>query len=171
MGTLLHGKTVGIVGLGRIGTYISRLLVPFGCRLVGFDPALSTHPVCRVTGLEELVETADILTLHLPYSEENRLIMGRERIFRMKQGAVLVNAARGGLVDEGALEEAIRSGRISGAALDCFEEEPYRGSLIELAQVLLTSHIGSYAAEARAMMERQAVDNLLSELQRQERGT
>jgi D-3-phosphoglycerate dehydrogenase len=167
MGTLLMGKTVGIVGLGRIGTYLSRLLVPFGCSLVGYDPALKGHEVCRLTTLDDLIEASDIVTLHLPYSEEVRHLVGRERISRMKQGAVLVNAARGGLVDEEALGEALREGRLSGAALDCFEQEPYRGGLAEFPQALLTSHIGSYAAEARAMMERQAVDNLLVELGRQ----
>ncbi len=167
MGRLLFEKTVGIVGLGRIGTYLSRLLSPFGCRLVGFDPALTSHEVCRLIGLQELIELSDVVTLHIPYSRENHWIMDRERIARMKQGAVLINAARGGLVDEKALGEAIRAGRLSGAGLDCFENEPYRGDLVELPQVLLTPHIGSYAAEARAMMETQAVDNLLLELDRQ----
>ncbi len=167
MGRLLFEKTVGIVGLGRIGTYVSRLLSPFGCRLVGFDPALATHEVCRLTGLVELIEHSDIVTLHIPYSEQNRRIIDRERIGRMKQGAVLINAARGGLVDEEALAEAIRAGRLSGAGLDCFDTEPYRGVLTDVPQVLLTPHIGSYAAEARSMMEAQAVDNLLGELDRQ----
>lgn len=167
MGTLLFEKTVGIVGLGRIGTYLSRLLSPFGCRLVGFDPALAMHEICRLVEMEELLELSDVVTLHLPYSEENHGIINRDRISRMKQGAVLINAARGGLVDEQALAEAIRSGWLSGAGLDCFEKEPYRGDLTELPQVLLTPHIGSYAAEARSMMERQAVDNLLLELGRQ----
>ncbi len=167
MGRLLFEKTVGVVGLGRIGTHVSRLLSAFGCRLAGYDPALTSHGVCRLTGLDKLVETSDIVTLHLPFSPENRRIIDRDRIGRMKQGAVLINAARGGLVDEAALADAVRSGRLSGAGLDCFDDEPYRGELAELPQVVLTPHIGSYAAEARAMMEEQAVDNLLAELDRQ----
>jgi D-3-phosphoglycerate dehydrogenase len=167
MGRLLFEKTVGVVGLGRIGTYVSRLLSAFGCLLVGYDPALKTHEVCRLAGLDEIIETSDVVTLHLPFSPENRRIIDRDRIGRMKEGAVLINAARGGLVDEAALADAVRSGRLSGAGLDCFDDEPYRGDLAALPQVVLTPHIGSYAAEARAMMEEQAVDNLLAELGRQ----
>ena len=164
MGMLLCGKTVGIVGLGRIGTYLSRILSAFGCRLVGHDPALKSHEVCELTDLEELLARSDIVTLHLPYSEGNRHLINQARIRWMKNGALLVNAARGGLVDEEALYDILVSGRLSGAALDCFEEEPYVGRLATLPNVLLTTHIGSYAREARAMMERQAVENLLAEL-------
>jgi D-3-phosphoglycerate dehydrogenase / 2-oxoglutarate reductase len=167
MGRLLFEKTVGIIGLGRIGSYLSRLLSPFGCRLVGFDPAIASHEICRLTDLDELLGLADIITLHIPFSEETRRIINGKRISMMKEGAVLVNAARGGLVDEQALEDALKSGHLSGAALDCFEQEPYLGKLKEFPQVLLTSHIGGYAVEARAMMEKQAVDNLLFELGRQ----
>ena len=85
----------------------------------------------------------------------------------MKKGAYLVNAARGGLVDEDALIQALKNGHLAGAALDCFEQEPYQGPLKELKNVLLTAHIGSYAREARVMMEMQAVENLIQELKKQ----
>ena len=102
--------------------------------------------------------------LHLTYSEDNHHFMSRERIALMKEGAFLINTARGSLVDEEALYDALTSGRLAGAALDCFEEEPYHGPLKDLENVLLSAHIGSYAKEARVLMERQAAENLLREL-------
>ena len=112
----------------------------------------------------ELLAAADIVTLHMPYSEQAHHFINRQRISQMKRGAYLVNAARGGLIDENALLQALESGQLAGAALDCFEEEPYTGPLSKLSNVLLTAHLGSYAQEARVMMEMQAAQNLISQL-------
>lgn len=164
MGSLLYGKTVGIVGCGRIGTYLGRLLAPFGCTLLGHDPFLADSAVFRLLPLDELLAQADVVSLHLPCTPESRHLLDARRIGLMKEAAFLVNAARGGLVDEGALCAALAAGRLGGAALDCFEEEPYTGPLRELPNVLLTGHIGSYAREGRAIMEEQAAANLVAAL-------
>jgi len=164
MGGLLCGKTVGIIGCGRIGTRLAQTLQSFDCAVLGSDPAMPKSPYVQMVNLERLLSASDIITLHLPYSSGTHHFMEAHRISMMKQGAYLINASRGGLVDEDALVKALKNGRLAGAALDCFEHEPYQGPLKELKNTLLTAHIGSYAREGRVMMENQAVDNLLSVL-------
>lgn len=166
MGSLLHRKVVGIIGMGRIGKYMAGLMAPFGCRLLGFDQEIAENDRCAIVGLDELLSESDIVTLHIPYSRENHHFISASEMSKMKEGAFLINAARGGLVNEEALFEVLKSKKLSGAALDCFEEEPYSGNLKGLENVLLTSHIGSYAREAREEMELEAVENLLRELKR-----
>ena len=164
MGRLLYGKTVGLIGCGRIGSKLARYLQAFDCRILGCDPVCTEHEDIQLSGLDELIAESNIVSLHLPYSESTYHFMCKERIQSMKPGSILINTARGGLVDEQALYEALKSGHLAGAALDCFEEEPYTGPLKDLENTLLTAHIGSYAKEARIMMENQAVDNLLAQL-------
>lgn len=166
MGNLLFDKTVGIIGCGRIGGYLAKLLIPFGCHTLGCDPACSAGDCFDLVGLPDLLAQSDIVTLHLPYSKSTHHLISAERIQAMKKGAFLLNASRGGLVDERALHTALKSGHLAGAALDCYEEEPYVGPFRELDNVLLTSHIGSYAKEGRIMMEQQAVENLLREFKK-----
>lgn len=165
MGWLLRGKTVGVVGLGQVGKVLVRLLQPFGVTVLATDPYpdvdfADAYDV-RYVDLDVLLAEADVVTLHVPFSEANRYLLGRDELGRMKPGAVLVNTARGGLVDEEALYEALADGRLAGAYLDTFEKEPYGGALAELPNVVLTPHIGSYAAECRVRMETEAVENLL----------
>jgi len=166
MGGLLHGKTVGIVGCGRIGSYVAKIVSSFGCHVIGYDPFLSSHDHIELMPLEKLLQVSDIVTLHIPYTDNNHHIINAERIALMKNSAVLVNAARGGLIDEAALVEALQSETLSGAAIDCFETEPYAGPLVQLKNVLMTAHIGSYAREGRMIMEQQATDNLLNALRK-----
>lgn len=156
MGGLMRGKTVGIVGYGRIGHRVAELLAPFEGEVLVHDPAHSGS-----IPLSELLERADVVTLHAAAGEE---ILGAAEIARMKEGAVLVNAARGGLVDEAALEAALREERLAGAFLDVFASEPYDGPLTELENVIVTPHAGSYAREARIAMENEAVEKLLEAL-------
>ena len=162
MGSLLRGKTVGIVGTGRIGCRVAALLAPFEVRLLGFDPGADAVRVdaagIELVDLDELLGAADVVMLH---AAGNERIVDAGRIGLMKKGAVLVNAARGSLVDEAALRDALAGGRLGGAYIDTFETEPYEGPLRELDNVVLTPHAGSFAREARALMEREAVDNLL----------
>lgn len=164
MGTLLHGKTAGVIGCGRIGTCTARLLNAFGCRVLGYDVIPRNSQWYENADLPEVLGDSDIVLLHLTYSDQTHHFLNRERIALMKEGAVLVNTARGGLVDEGALEDALRSGHLGGAALDCFEEEPYHGPLRDLDNVVLCAHIGSYAREARRLMELQAAENMMGKL-------
>jgi D-3-phosphoglycerate dehydrogenase / 2-oxoglutarate reductase len=164
MGGLLHGKTVGIIGCGRIGGHVAKLLSSFGCLTLGCDLECQDSSYFTTENLEKILPLADILTLHVPYSAMNHHFINAARFKLMKPGAIIVNASRGGLIDEEALSDALKNGHLSGAALDCFEKEPYNGPLKELDNVLLTAHIGSYAKEARIMMEQQAVENLLHNL-------
>jgi D-3-phosphoglycerate dehydrogenase len=166
MGNLLHGKTVGLIGCGRIGSYLAGLLSSFGCIILGYDCFIDKSDKFSLVGLGKILSDADIISLHIPYSQKNYHFIDAEKIQKMKKGALLINAARGGLVDENALYNALTSGHLGGAALDCFEQEPYTGKLKELDNVLLTAHIGSYAQEGRVMMEKQAVENLFRELKK-----
>jgi len=168
MGQLLSGKTVGIIGLGRIGKRVAELLRPFGVKILASEPKLDKKWVeknkVRLTFLEELLRESDVVTLHIPYAEQNRNLINAERLKIMKRGAILVNTSRGGLVDEDALYRALKSEHLGGAALDVMEVEPYRGPLKELNNVILTPHIGSYALEARVQMEIEAAKNLIDML-------
>ena len=163
---LVSGKTVGVIGCGRIGTYVSKLLKSFGCLVLGYDPYVKEHDICAMVGFEELITKSDIITLHLPLNSDTKNIIGLKQLKQMKPTALLINVARGGLVDEAALYEALRDKEITGAAVDCFVEEPYNGQLLKLDNTILTPHMGSSAIEARVMMEQQAVRNLLEELKK-----
>lgn len=162
-GNLLAEKTVGLIGLGRIGRYVADLCHAFKAHVLYFDPYVKEATYTPAT-LDELFSKSDVVSLHIPYSSENHHIVGADQLARMKEGSYLVNASRGGLVDEQALFEALTSGKLSGAALDCFEEEPYTGPLTQLDKVVLTGHIGSYAIEGRELMEKQAFESAVAYL-------
>ena len=165
MGELLTGKTVGIVGFGRIGRRVSQLLRPFGVTLLAHDVDPAAVAAAEVEGvpLDELLARSDVVTLHVkPASPVT--IVGRREIELMRPGSYLVNVARGGLLDEAALAAALAAGHLAGAYLDTFDAEPYEGPLRHRDDVLLTPHAGSYARQARARMEMEAVDNLLEAL-------
>ena len=166
MGMLIKGKTVGIVGFGRIGRRVAELLAPFGVDVIASDRAPDRETAARlgasIVDLDDLLPRADIVTLHLPGI--GRPIIGAAEIARMKAGAMLVNASRGGLVDERALAAALESGHLAAAYIDTFEAEPYAGPLTAVDTVVLTPHAGSYAAETRAVMEAEAVENMVHAL-------
>jgi D-3-phosphoglycerate dehydrogenase / 2-oxoglutarate reductase len=164
MGALLYGKSVGIIGCGRIGTYLAHLLTGLGCRVTGYDPYLSKHDTIHLVSIEELLSGSDIVSLHIPYTRENHGLIGEKQLKMMKKNSMLINTARGGIVDEDALYLALADGEIAGAALDCFAAEPYAGKLKDLDNIILTSHIGSFAVEAKLDMERQSLANLVSSL-------
>lgn len=164
MGNLLSFQKVGIIGYGRIGRQVGELLHTFGATIFACDRLLINTPdYVNRCDLDDLLHESDIVTLHVPFEPGPHLI-GRREILSMKPGAFLVNAARGGLVDEQALYDALTSGHLAGAAIDTYESEPYRGTLIGLSQVVLTAHMGSYAKESRVQMEQEAAQNLLTEL-------
>jgi D-3-phosphoglycerate dehydrogenase / 2-oxoglutarate reductase len=162
MGQLLRGKTVGIVGLGRIGKAVALLLEPFGVRRIARDAEPDEEWAAangvELMSLRQLLGEAEIVTVHASGRES---LIGADELALLRPGAFVLNAARGGLVDEEALHAALVSGRLAGCYLDTFEREPYDGALRDLPHALLTPHIGSYAREARARMELEAVDNLL----------
>lgn len=164
MGNLLGAQTVGLVGYGRIGRAAATLLKAFGANVLACDPLHVGDDDVAALGIDHLLAAADIVSLHLPYSATNHHLIDADRLAQMKRGALLVNTSRGGLVDETALAAALGSGHLAGAALDAFEEEPYRGPLAALPQMVLTAHMGSYAKESRSRMELEAAENLVAGL-------
>ncbi len=160
MGNLLFGKNIGIIGFGRIGQRVAKILSGFEVQIAYCDPVVGgTEMNCSCMELDSLVAWADIVTLHV---SGEKTIIGLEELQKMKKGSWLVNCARGGLIDEQALHQALKDDWLAGAALDVYDKEPYNGPLLELDNVILTPHVGSYAKEARIEMEIQAAKNLIS---------
>ncbi len=153
-GVELHGKTLGIVGLGRIGTLVAQRALAFGMRLVAFDPYVAPERArqlgIELVTLDELVARADFLTLHVAKTPETVGLVGAELLAKAKPELRVINVARGGIVDEAALAEAIAEGRIAGAALDVFAKEPTTESpLFALPSVVVTPHLGASTVEAQ----------------------
>lgn len=155
IGAELQGKTLGIIGLGRIGRAVAARARAFGMKILAHDPFLARNSAEELdiesAPLDEVFSRADFLTVHTPLTNETRGIVGREAFAKMKSGARLINCARGGLVDEAALYDAIKSGQLAGAALDVFEQEPPPPDhpLLSLDQVIVTPHLGASTAEAQ----------------------
>lgn len=160
----LIGGTVGIVGFGAIGKALRKLLSGFDCEVLVYDPFLSPEAAAehnvRGVSLEELFERSDAISVHMPYTPENHHVIGSRLIGRMKPTAVLVNTARGGLIDEDALYEALSERRILGAGLDVFEVEPLPSSskLIGLDNIILTPHVSSQTMESLWRIYAMAID-------------
>ena len=164
MGNLLNDKRVGIIGFGRIGQKTGELLKFLGCEVSYYDTmTVDTEFRIKRLELDKLLRESDIVTIHVSGKYEKPLL-GAKELDMMKDGAWLINVARGGAVDEEALFNSLKDGRLAGAALDVFKKEPYDGPLKELDNVILTPHIGSYAKEARVEMEIQAAKNLVEGL-------
>jgi phosphoglycerate dehydrogenase-like enzyme len=158
----LHATTVGIVGYGGIGRAVARRLAGFGTRLLIADPALTVAGGGEVVPLDELLGRADVVSLHLPLLPATRHIVGARELARMRPHAILVNTSRGGLVDEEALVAALHSGRLRGAALDVFSDEPHLPQpLRSLPNVVLTPHVGGLSDRSIVRMTRQATRDVL----------
>lgn len=164
IGRSLCGAQVLIVGYGRIGRSVATLMSGFGAEVCFFDPFIGPDAVADHVPFEDLLaglEWADIVSIHAAGSD---CLISEEELAVMRQDAFLLNAGRGGLVDEAALYESLREGAIAGAWLDVFSEEPYSGPLTTLDNVLLTPHMGTYTSECRLAMETAAVENLVRDL-------
>ncbi|TDZ76846.1 D-3-phosphoglycerate dehydrogenase [Mycobacteroides salmoniphilum] len=153
-GVEVFGKTVGVVGLGRIGQLVAQRLAAFGTHIVAYDPYVSAARAAQLgielLTLDELLGRADFISVHLPKTPETAGLIGKEALAKTKPGVIIVNAARGGLIDEAALADAIRSGHVRGAGLDVFATEPCTDSpLFELEQVVVTPHLGASTSEAQ----------------------
>lgn len=155
-GVELYGKTLAVLGMGRIGTEFARRAIAFGMRVLAYDPYLSASrakslQVELVEKLDDILPQADFFTLHMPVTPETRHMLGAAQIAKMKKGARIINCARGGLVDEAALLEALKSGQVAGAALDVYEVEPPPAefALRDQANVVFTPHLGASTAEAQ----------------------
>ena len=163
MGNTLSGKRLGIVGFGRIGRAVAGMFASLGVEVAFNDPVVESGTY-RKMGVNELLAWADILTLHCSLSGGACTLFSRDQLRSMKPGSWIINASRGGIVDEDTLYEMLKSGHLAGAAIDVFGKEPYNGPLTELDNVILTPHIGSYARESRIQMEIDTIKNLLDAL-------
>src|SRR6184192_1871038 len=155
-GVELFNKTLGVIGMGRIGSELSRRAIAFGMRVIAYDPYLSAArarslQVELLEEMDELLAAADFISLHTPLTAETRHILNAERLAKTKCGVRIINCARGGLIDEEALADAISSGQVAGAALDVFETEPLPADspLRKISKLVLTPHLGASTAEAQ----------------------
>lgn len=166
MGSLLQGKTVGLIGLGRVARHLVQLLQPFGVQVLAFEkyPDRDWMEMNKVTSvpLQNLLESSDIISLHVPYAEETHHLISKVQLHQMKVNAILINTARGGLIDEEALHQYLTTHTGACAMLDVFEQEPYTGPLRELPNVILTAHIGGYAQECRVIMEQTCANQIVA---------
>lgn len=178
LGFDLHGKTAGVIGTGRIGEVVTQILAGFGCTVVAFDPAPSER--CRAAGvrylaLEELLAQSDIVTLHCPLTNDNRHLIDARALGRMRDGVMLINTSRGGLLDTVAVIEALKSGRIGHLGLDVYEEEEELffedrsgliipddvfSRLLTFPNVIITGHQAFFTREALENIARTTIDNV-----------
>jgi len=167
LGRDLYGATLGIIGLGAIGCAVARRAKGFGMRVLGWSRSQRIVEGVITTGLDELLEQSDLVSVHVALAGETRGLIDAAAITRMKPGAILINTARGGIVDEAALVVALQSGRLAGAALDVFEHEPLDpdSPLLDAPNLVLAPHIGSASVATRARMADLAVENLMAGLE------
>lgn len=169
-GAELSGKVLGILGVGNIGAQVARRAAAFDMRVIGHDPLLDEKTVrsrgAEPVSLNDLYAQADVITLHLPLLPETRGMLGEEAFKKMKYGAYLVCAARGGVIDEAALLAALNSGQVAGAALDVFAKEPPGASALAAhPKVVATPHIGAQTAEAQTRAAVDVAEEVLNALQ------
>lgn len=169
-GIEMYGKTLGIIGIGRIGREVAKRAKAFGMKVIYYDVFKLTDEQAKELGVEykeldTLISESDVISLHVPLLPETKHLINKERIEMMKDGAILVNAARGGIVDEEALYEALKSGKLYGAALDVYESEPVKESkLFELDNIVLTPHIGAQAKEGQTRAGVEIAQKIVEEL-------
>ena len=174
VGIQLAGKTLGVIGLGRIGREVARRAQGLDMNIIGYDPVMATERaqqlgIDAVRSLDQMLPHIDILTVHTPMSDDTRDMIGKEQIAMMKPGSRILNCARGGIVNEAALEEALKSGHIAGAALDVFVEEPPGDHpLLKFPNVVATPHLGASTKEAQENVAREAAELVIGFVQRGE---
>jgi D-3-phosphoglycerate dehydrogenase len=165
-GHLLSGRTIGLIGFGRIGQKVASLSNAFGAHVIAFDPyadkKLEGELDIRLIGFDDLLSQSDIVSIHASKVSDHPVIIGESQMDRMKDGAMIVNLSRGEMLDETALIKALNSGKISGAGLDVFSEEPYKGPLCDFDQVILSPHCATLTYETRSEMEIQCVENAIA---------
>jgi len=170
VGTEVYGKTLGVIGLGKIGLEVTRRARSLGMVVVAYDPfanpAVAEQSGVALISLDPLLERSDFITLHVPLTDQTRGMIGRRQLERMKEGVRLINCARGGLVDEGALAEALRTGKVAAAALDVFASEPVPPDhpLLAIADNVLTPHLGASTSEAQVAVAEDVAEQVLDVL-------
>jgi len=160
VGNELYGKTFGIIGLGRIGKAVAKRASVFGMNILTFDLFVKNSDVAKMVSLDELLKKSDIVSLHVPATNETNKMINRENISKMKDGVYLLNLSRGPVIDEDALFDALKNGKIKCAALDVFSKEPYKGKLLELQNVIFTPHIGANTKEAQERIGEELIEKL-----------
>ena len=168
-GVQVRGRTLGIIGLGKIGMAVAERARGLGMTLLGSDPFVTAEQAAlrgvEVVPLEELLARADAVTVHVPLSRQTTALLDAKALAQMKPGAFVLNVARGGIVDEAALAEALREGRLGGAAIDVFENEPPTGSpLLDAPNTVLTPHLGASTAEAQVAVAEEVAEQVLDVL-------
>ncbi len=172
MGVEVREKALGIIGLGRVGAEVARRALGLGMRLLAHDPFVAperaAHLGVEIVGFTELLARSDFLTLHTPLTDSTRSILGAEELAQVKPGIRIINVARGGLIDDDALLEALENGRVAGAALDVFEPEPPPASaLLSHPRVITTPHLGASTVEAQSDVSREVAEQVLAVLRGQ----
>ncbi|MEN3042469.1 MAG: hydroxyacid dehydrogenase [Fervidobacterium sp.] len=165
----LFGRTVGIIGFGNIGKEVAKRLTTFDMKILAYDPYIKeTDMNVKIVDLETIYRESDYITIHVPLTQETKNLINKESISKMKDGVIIINAARGGIIDEAALYEGLTSGKIYAAGLDVFEVEPptddLRQKLLSLPNVVATPHIGASTYEAQERVGILLVDRLIKEL-------
>jgi len=164
-GTELAGKTLGLVGAGRIGRGVARRAAALGMTVVAYDPYVESDKGIEILPLDDVWARSDYISLHIPHKEETHNIVNAESIAKMKDGAQIINCGRGGIIDEDALYDAIVSGKIVGVALDVYAAEPSKGhKLYTLDQVIGSPHIGASTTEAQSRVGAEVAQNVISVL-------
>jgi len=168
-GVELRGKTLGIIGLGKIGQAIAVRARAMEMTVLGVDPFISAEAAANhgaeLVDLDELLGRSDVVTVHVPITRATRGLIGRKELMKLKPGAIVLNVARGGIVDEAALGEALRSGHVGGAGVDVFEQEPPTGSpLLDAPNTLLTPHLGASTAEAQVLVAEEVAAQVIDVL-------
>lgn len=161
-GDELGGKTLGLVGVGNIGGEVARRAAALGMTVIAYDPFIKSAAGVQMVRLDELLTRSDYISLHLPLTDESRNMIGKAQIARMKNGVRLINCARGGMIDEEALYEALKSGKIAGAALDVYAQEPPSDyKLLKLDHVIGSPHIGAATHEAQGRVGAEVAEKLI----------
>lgn len=162
-GNLLYGKNVGLVGHGKIGSYLEKILSSFGCKIYYYD--INSTSKKNFLPFKSLIKVSDIISIHVPSNESTKNLFTEKKFFKnLKEGCIIINTSRGDLIDTKLLYTYLATQKISGAALDVFDNEPYSGNLIKLDNVILTPHIASYTYESRSEMETLSLQNLIENL-------
>ncbi len=167
MGTEVRGKTLGVIGLGRVGSEVARMAKGLEMRVIAHDPFVSTAKAdnlgVELVSLEELLKRSDFITIHIPLSTPSKPFIGSEELAMVKPGVRIINSARGGIVDEESLFEAIERGRVAGAALDVFRNEPATHNILfDCEKVIVTPHLGASTAEAQANVAVGVAEQIIS---------
>ncbi|MCX7781907.1 MAG: phosphoglycerate dehydrogenase, partial [Negativicutes bacterium] len=170
MGVEMRGKTLGIFGLGRIGTGVAKRAIALEMNIMGYDPFISAAQAeqlgIKMAEIDEILAEADFLTFHLPLTAETKNMINKDSFAKMKKGVRIINCARGGVINEADLAEALKSGVVAGAAIDVFEKEPVSpdNPLLECDNIVLTPHLGASTAEAQVGVAVDVAEGIIAAL-------